>query len=281
MPQLSATIDVAGVSVPRLVYGTAWKEDETARLVTEALAAGFRGIDTANQRKHYHEAAVGEALAASGLPREALFLQTKFTFRPGQDDRLPYDPSAPVATQVAQSFASSLDHLGVDRLDCYVLHGPSSGVGLGPQDREAWRAMEQIHRDGGARLLGVSNVSAAQLEALCELAEVPPAMVQNRCYASRGWDRDVRAVCADRGITYQGFSLLTANGPVWKSRAVADVAAHHGLTPAQVLLRFALRLGMVALTGTTDPAHMREDLATLGTALSADEVRAILAAPPR
>src|SRR6202161_986529 len=102
------TID--GVQVPSFLYGTAWKEDETQRLTTLALQQGFRGIDTANQRRHYHEAAVGQAIAAaveSGLVvRDDLFLQTKFTFRRGQDDRLPYDPAAPIRTQVAQSFAS-------------------------------------------------------------------------------------------------------------------------------------------------------------------------------
>lgn len=110
---------MARAHVPALVYGTAWKEDATQRLVATALEAGFRGLDTANQRRHYHEAGVGaalkDALARGLLEREDLFLQTKFTFRDGQDHRLPYDPAAPVAKQVQQSFASSLEHLGVDR----------------------------------------------------------------------------------------------------------------------------------------------------------------------
>src|SRR5438876_6052185 len=119
------TVTSAGVRVPRFLYGTAWKEDRTQRLTELALCQGFRGIDTANQRRHYHEAAVGQAIAAavaSGLvARKDLFLQTKFTFRRGQDDRLPYDPNAPISTQVAQSFASSLEHLGTDVIDSYVL----------------------------------------------------------------------------------------------------------------------------------------------------------------
>src|SRR5436305_2463585 len=93
------TLTIDGVSVPRFLYGTAWKEDQTQRLVGLALRQGFRGLDTANQRRHYHEAAVGQAVAAAvagGLvAREELFLQTKFTFRGGQDQRLPYDPKAP------------------------------------------------------------------------------------------------------------------------------------------------------------------------------------------
>src|SRR4051794_6966419 len=106
MPDRTVWID--GVRVPRFLYGTAWKEDRTRGLTELALGRGFRGIDTANQRRHYHEAGVGEAVAAaiaSGLAaREDLFLQTKFTFRPGQDHRLPYDPDAPTGTQVEQSF---------------------------------------------------------------------------------------------------------------------------------------------------------------------------------
>ncbi len=98
--------------MPTFMYGTAWKEDDTRRLVRMALDAGFRGIDTANQRRHYHEAAVGEALAEAFtdgvVSREQIFLQTKFTHLAGQDDRLPYDAHADMTTQVEQSFASSL-----------------------------------------------------------------------------------------------------------------------------------------------------------------------------
>src|SRR6202030_2842088 len=120
-PMADRTLLIDGVQVPRFLYGTAWKEDETQRLTELALRQGFRGIDTANQRRHYHEAAVGQAIAAaveSGLvARDNLFLQTKFTFRRGQDDRLPYDPEAPIPNQVEQSFASSREHLGAEVID--------------------------------------------------------------------------------------------------------------------------------------------------------------------
>src|SRR5512144_688573 len=104
----SARIEIRGIRVPGLLYGTAWKEDATESLVLGALTSGFRGIDTANQRKHYHEAGVGRAIAraiAGGLRRDELFVQSKFTHLAGQDHRLPYDPGAPIAEQVAQSFA--------------------------------------------------------------------------------------------------------------------------------------------------------------------------------
>ena len=148
------TVTLEGVRVPRFPYGTAWKEDRTQGLTELALRQGFRGIDTANQRRHYHEAAVGKAVAASVasrlVAREDLFLQTKFTFRRGQDHRLPYDTAAPIPIQVEQSFASSLEHLGTGVIDSYLLHGPTQRVGLVADDWEAWRAMETLHDSGRA-----------------------------------------------------------------------------------------------------------------------------------
>ena len=268
--------EVGGVSVPALLYGTAWKEERTAGLVGAALAAGFRGVDTANQRRHYHEAAVGsalgEAIARGAVARDELFVQTKFTYVEGQDARLPYDPNAPLREQVRQSFLSSRSHLGVERLDSYLLHGPRTRRGLSQGDREVWRAMEELHAGGAVALLGVSNVTAEQLLSLCAFAAVRPAFVQNRCFARLGWDRDVREVCRDEGVVYQGFSLLTANGPELASPALGRIAARHGASRAQVVFRLALELGMVVLTGTTDPAHMREDLAIGGFALEPAEV---------
>jgi diketogulonate reductase-like aldo/keto reductase len=274
----SRHVDIQGVRVPTFIYGTAWKEEATASLARAALDAGFRGIDTANQRRHYHEAGVGEALRdafAAGLQRNDVFLQTKFTYAPGQDHRLPYDPRAPLATQVAQSFASSLEHLGVDRLDAYVLHGPSMRRGLGDDDWETWAAMERLHGEGKTRLLGVSNVTLGQLEALYARASVKPAVVQNRCFAALGWDRAVRGFCAEHGILYQGFSLLTANPDVFGFRFVHEIAARRGMTLPQLVFRFALEVGMVALTGTTARAHMEEDLRVYDLALAPEEAQAI------
>jgi diketogulonate reductase-like aldo/keto reductase len=256
--------EIQGVPVPTFIYGTAWKGEHTSRLVRMALDAGFRGIDTANQRRHYLEAGVGEALAdavkSNVLEREDLFLQTKYTSRNGQDHRLPYDASAPVATQVEQSFASSLEHLGVERLDSYVLHGPTVRYGLADEDWEAWHAMELLQQSGKTRLLGVSNVGIDQLEELCGKAEVKPAMVQNRCFAQLGWDRTVRQFCNKQGLLYQGFSLLTANPHVMHHPRVHEIAESAGVNPAQVIFRFARQIGMIALTGTTSAEHAAQDL---------------------
>lgn len=263
--------------VPALLYGTAWKEERTEELVLLALEAGFRGIDTANQRKHYFEAAVGAALERAvrdgRVTRDALFLQTKFTFARGQDHRLPYDPSADYATQVEQSFASSLEHLATDYLDSYVLHGPYAGGALQNEDWDVWRAMERIAQRGQARLLGVSNVDLGQLRALVESAAIRPAFVQNRCYARTGWDRAVRAFCADHDIVYQGFSLLTANARELERAEVRAIARRLGATVPAVVFRFASALGMLPLTGTSNPAHMRADLASSALELGPDEIQ--------
>ncbi len=264
---------------PRFLYGTAWKEDQTQRLVELAIAQGFRGIDTANQRKHYCEAAVGQAIAAAisnGIvTRDDLFLQTKYTFVRGQDHRLPYDPRAPIAKQVEQSFASSLEHLGVETIDSYVLHGPSLRMGLTEDDWNAWRAMESLYENKQVRMLGVSNVSLEQLQLLCGQARVKPSFVQNRCYAVTGWDRAVRAFCSANKIAYQGFSLLTANSGALARPEVAAIAKRHGRTIAQIVFRFAIEVGMLPLTGTTNPDHMRTDLDVFDFRLEANEIKQI------
>jgi diketogulonate reductase-like aldo/keto reductase len=265
--------------IPDFLYGTAWKEDRTASLTELALRSGFRGIDTANQRRHYVEVGVGQGLAAAYragvVSRGELFLQTKFTYQAGQDHRLPYDPAAGLSTQVAQSVRSSLEHLGTDYVDSYVLHGPASGRGWTDYDAEVWAAMARERDAGRVRLLGVSNVSLRHLEDLAASGAEMPAFVQNRCFARTGWDRSVRAFCAKRQIRYQGFSLLTANPEVLHHPLVARIAARGENTPAQVVFRFALAVGMLPLTGTTDVEHMRQDLASHGVTLSADEVQTI------
>jgi len=266
------------VPIPSFMYGTAWKKEATTRLVQLAVASGFKAIDTANQLIHYQEALVGEALQAleqKGIRRDSLFLQTKFTPVNGQDHRTPYDASADLATQVRQSFDSSLTHLHTEYVDSYVLHGPYSRRGLGNADREVWAAMEGLYRSGKTKMIGISNVTAEQLTQLCEQANVKPMVVQNRCYAALGWDKEVREICRAHGIIYQGFSLLTANGDVLADPEVRTIATRLGTGVAQVIFRFAMHIGMLPLTGTTSPQHMKEDLQAEQFALSTEEIQRI------
>ena len=260
---------------PPFLYGTAWKEDRTSALTELAIRSGFRGIDTANQRRHYFEAGVGEGLAAvyrAGVAqREALFLQTKFTYRNGQDHRLPYDPAAKPGMQVAQSLASSLEHLGTEYVDSFVLHGPSSNSWT-DVDSEVWEAMEKERDAKRTRLIGVSNVSLRHLRQLLATHRGQPVFVQNRCYARLGWDREVRRFCTEHGIVYQGFSLLTANVEVLRHPFLAQLAKHYVATPAQIVFAFAQQVGMLPMTGTSSPEHMTQDLASLALQLKPDEV---------
>jgi diketogulonate reductase-like aldo/keto reductase len=266
------------VSIPSFIYGTAWKKEATTGLVLQAVEAGFTAIDTANQLVHYDEARVGEALvqlARQGITRDKLFLQTKFTSVNGQDHRLPYDARATITTQVQQSFASSLTHLHTDALDSYVLHGPYSRRGLGAEDWEVWAAIEALYDAGKTKMIGISNVSADQLALLCAKAKHKPMLVQNRCYAAFGWDKDVREICRTHGIIYQGFSLLTANSGIFAEPDLRALAAKYQTGLAQLVFRFSQQIGMLPLTGTTNPQHMKEDLQCERFTLSREELTLI------
>jgi diketogulonate reductase-like aldo/keto reductase len=273
----------AGVRMPRILYGTAWKKEDTESLVRTAIHQGFRGFDTACQPRHYHEAGVGAAVAASlsgseashgKLARADLYLQTKFTPLAGQDPaRIPYDPKARLGEQVRQSHAVSLRNLQTDSLEGLVLHSPLPSA---RQTLEVWRAMESLVDARGVRQLGISNCyRLEELETLCDAARIKPAIVQNRFYADTGYDREIRAFCAQHGIIYQSFWTLTANPHVLVHRTVAELAAKYRRTPAQILLRYLTAIGVTPLTGPRSPAHMREDLAIFEFDLGAAELRAM------
>ena len=264
---------------PVMMYGTAWKEAETQRLVATAIRAGFRAVDTANQRRHYFEEGVGEALAecyaAGVVRREDLFVQTKFTHARAQDERLPYDANAPFGDQLRQSHQSSLEHLKTSYLDSYVLHGTHMGNGLDDADWEVWEAMESLVAAKSVGRIGISNIDVLDLAELFGRASIKPSVVQNRCFARDGWDRTMRDYCKSNGIVYQGFSLLTANRTVLDRPDVQEIANRTQKTAPQVIFRFAVQVGMLPLSGTKTEAHMREDLAIEDFALSPEDIAAI------
>lgn len=272
-------LSAAGVATPRLIYGTAWKKQRTAELVAQALRAGFRGIDTACQPKHYHEPGVGEALAQlarEGVSRSDIFLQSKFSPLAAQDpENIPYDPGADIAEQVRQSFAVSLRNLGVEALDSLVLHSPY------PKDSdtlEAWGAMERLCDQGLVRQLGISNCyEPDRFERLWRAARIKPAALQNRFYAKTHYDRELRAFCRDKNIVYQSFWTLTANPQILGAPAVTAMAQKYGRTAAQVFFRHLTQSGMACLTGTSSAEHMAEDLAIFDFCLSAEDSAAIAA----
>jgi diketogulonate reductase-like aldo/keto reductase len=264
----------AGVNMPCLIYGTAWKKADTANLVENALLAGFRGIDTAGQPKHYDEAFVGVALQRvihRGIPRENVYLQTKFTSLSGQDPaRVPYDKTAPLVIQVAQSFAASQQNLQTDYVDGLILHSPLS---THARTLQAWRAMESIHQAGGARQLGISNCyDLTVLQALYSEARVKPAIVQNRFYKESGYDVALRQWCNTHGIIYQSFWSLTANPHILNSKTMHALATQYHKTAAQLFFRYLHQLGIVPLTGTKSPQHLQDDLGIFDFELATDDV---------
>lgn len=264
-------------AMPPILYGTAWKKERTQALVETAVRCGFRGVDTACQPRHYFEPGVGAALqtlAAEGIARESLFLQTKFTPADGQDPQnIPYDPAAPLAQQVERSFAVSCENLKTDYIDSYILHSP-----LFPFARlmEVWRVMEGIVQSGGALRIGISNCyDLRTLERLYGEADVKPSVLQNRFYADSGYDVALRAFCDAHGIVYESFWSLTANPQLLGSEAVVCAAMKRGLETPQILYAYLMAKGIVPLDGTTDEAHMRADLLVESIVLSPEEVSAV------
>jgi len=257
-----------------IIYGTAWKKADTARLVTQALQLGFRAIDTACQPKHYNEAGVGQGIAAAlgpALSRADLYVQTKFTPLSSQDPaQLPYDPDASVSVQVAQSFKASLRNLQTSYLDALILHSPLADEA---DTLSAWRAMEALVEADGVKRLGISNCySLDLLKALWQAAQVKPMVLQNRFHAKTGYDRELRAYCRDHGIVYQSFWTLTANPHVLADTTVSSLASYYQRTPAQVLFRYLTQIGVQPLTGTTSAEHMKQDLAIEAFALTSSEL---------
>ena len=252
---------------PFLMYGTAWKKEETAKLVQQAIMTGFRFIDTACQPKHYHEAGVGAGWTAAaselGLERSDLFLQTKYTPYPGQDpNNVPYDKDAALREQVRQSVAVSLENLRTDYIDSLVLHSPLPTV---EQTMEVWREFETYVDAGTVRQLGISNCYDYQtFVSLYEMARIKPAVLQNRFYADSNFDTELRQFCKDKNIWYQSFWTLTANRHALASQQVKDWADSLDLMPQTLMYAFLMSLGYARpLDGTTNLLHMTEDVAIM------------------
>jgi len=261
---LSSPNDAMHLSKTHLLYGTAWKKEETAQLVSDAVRNGFRFIDTACQPKHYNEPGVGkgwsEAAAELGLSRQDFYLQSKFTSISGQDPkRIPYDQSKSIEEQVKESLQVSLKNLRTEYLDALVLHGPYPNR---VSTMKAWRTMESFVKEGKVRLIGISNMY--DFEAFQELynnANVKPSILQNRFYAESNFDTELRAFCKEKGILYQSFWTLTANRDALATSAIKEIARSKSLTPQTLMYAFMMTLGHTPLDGTTNVKHMQEDIA--------------------
>ena len=264
--------------MPKMLYGTAWKKERTSALVTTALEAGFRGIDTACQPRHYNEPGVGEGIAnalRSGIKREDLYIQSKFTPQSGQDPQsIPYNPKDRLAKQVSTSFACSLENLRIDSLDALVLHSPLQNW---DDLQEVWAAMESFADQGLVRYLGISNCYSLEvLQKLHAWSRVKPQILQNRFYQETQYDKSLRKFCHDNLITYQSFWSLTANPHIVNSPLLSSIAERENIAKEQVFYLFLCQIGITPLNGTTSEEHMRDDLQALNQKLNQDDVAQIL-----
>jgi len=247
----------------KIIYGTAWKQEKTAALVISAVLEGFRAIDTACQPKHYREDLVGEALQAlsaeHGIRREDLFIQTKYTPIGGQDIRkpIPYNANDPISKQIKSSFQKSLVNLKTTYIDSYLLHSPLRTV---EHTLDAWRAMMTLQDEGKVRMIGVSNTYDINiLHALnCERKV---QVVQNRWYEGNGWDRQILNYCKEHEIQYQSFWTLSGSPSLLSHPSLLALSQASGSTPAQAVFKLAQLESVIPLSGTTDKAHMQQDLA--------------------
>lgn len=287
------------VHMPRLIYGTAWKEKRigpgaTADLTAKALRSGFRAVDTACQPKHYHEPGVGEGLHCvlqeGMVTRDELYIQSKFS-RNQDDSTIPYDKWSSIEDQVHQSVTVSLKNLGIEYLDCLVMHSPYPSHS---DTMRAWAAMESEVQSGRVRQLGISNLkSLAQLQKLYADAIIKPALVQQRFHAKTRWERRMRLWCRDNGLQFQSFwTLKSSNKAVIYGRTGDEQSrsheTHEGETSHQVLdslakkygvsnevlyFRFCLGLGICPVIGTSSVEHMQQDLAAFTIPLSLDDAK--------
>lgn len=270
-------------SIPKLVYGTAWKKDRTTDLVYQALKQGFRGVDTAAQPRHYQEKLVGDgirkAIGEGFVSREDLYvslpkfenvlqltwkIQTKFTPLSGQDQNdMPYSISQSIPERVHSSIASSLSNLKTSSnaedsyIDCLVLHSPMPKLS---ETHLVWKTLSE-YVPSRIRALGISNTDPDTVASLVSSMEVPPSIVQNRFYPATRWEVDLRSFCHGNQIIYQSFWTLSGNPQLLRSDVVRDLAKDAGVEKEVALYCLVLGLERVCiLDGTTNPEHMKGDL---------------------
>ncbi|WP_426997798.1 aldo/keto reductase [Pseudarthrobacter sp. N5] len=246
-----------GVTIPQLGFGVFQvPPEETQRIVEDALEAGYRHIDTA--AAYRNEAGVGAAIAASGIPREELFITTKL--RNGEQGN------------AAEAFEDSRKALGIDVVDLYLIHWPVPSQGL---FTDAWKSMEKLQAAGQIRAIGVSNFLADHLDTLLAATETVPAVNQIELHPSFQ-QAELAAKSRSHGIEVEAYSPLGQGGDL-NGNAVTAVAAAHNATTAQVVLAWHLAAGTIVIPKSADSTRMRENLAAAAITLTAAELDSITA----
>jgi 2,5-diketo-D-gluconate reductase A len=247
-----------GATLPRMGLGT-WPmtDDEAEVAVARAIETGYRLVDTAY--KYGNERGVGKGLRAAGVPREELFVTTKLN---GEWHGL---------RESHEAFAASADRLGLDYVDMYLIHWP-----LPWKDRyvEAWKGLAALLENGRVRAIGVSNFKPVHIDRLLAETGVLPDVNQIQLNPAVGQAR-ARESHRDRGIAVQSWSPLGRGGNFLGDPAVTTIAERYGKTPAQVVLRWHLDLGLNPVAKSGDPQRMRENLDVFDFSLTADEIAVI------
>jgi 2,5-diketo-D-gluconate reductase A len=247
-----------GVAIPQLGLGTArLPDEETRRIVGEALDVGYRFVDTA--ASYENERGVGQGIADSGLPREQVFVSTKLR---GRDQG--YDSAKP-------ALRDSLDRLGLEYVDLYLIHWP-----LPRLDRyvESWLAMEELLAEGLTRAIGVSNFLPEHLDRLAAASSTVPAVNQIECHP-RDPQLEQRADDARRGIVTESWSPLASGGELLREPVLAGIGERHGRTPAQVVLRWHVQQGLVTFPKASSRGRLVENLDVFGFALTDEDLAGI------
>ncbi|HHI5318584.1 TPA: aldo/keto reductase [Streptococcus pneumoniae] len=251
-----------GVKIPVLGFGTFKAKDgeEAYRAVLEALKAGYRHIDTA--AIYQNEESVGQAIKDSGVPREELFVTTKLW-----NSQQTYE-------QARQAFEESLEKLGLDYLDLYLIHWPNpkplrENDAWKTRNAEVWRAMEDLYQEGKIRAIGVSNFLPHHLDALLETATIVPAVNQVRL-APGVYQDQVVAYCREKGILLEAWGPF-GQGELFDSKQVQEIAANHGKSIAQIALAWSLAEGFLPLPKSVTTSRIQANLDCFGIELSHEE----------
>jgi 2,5-diketo-D-gluconate reductase A len=247
-----------GVEIPQLGFGV-WRvpSADTQRVVAVALDAGYRHIDTA--KLYDNEAAVGAAVRESGLERDQVFVTTKvWNSDQGYDATL-------------RAFDASMDRLGFDVLDLYLIHWPRPGRDTAA---ETWRAMEKLYADGRVRAIGVSNFHPDHLRRLLDKSEVVPVVNQVELHPYLQ-QTDVRKANEELGVVTEAWSPLAKGGDLLHDPTITALSDKHGVAPAQVVLRWHMQLGTVAIPKSVTPARIRANIDVFGFELDEQDMAMI------
>lgn len=262
----------------KMIYGTAWKKEQTAILVELAIQNGFRSIDTACQPRHYDEKLVGigirNGLEKNNLSREDLFLQTKFTPIGGQDpNNIPYNPNDSIENQIKNSLKVSKGNLQTSYIDSLLFHSPIFPFS---ELEKGWKVFEEFVQNSDVKQIGISNCYDIDLlQKLYEIAIIKPKVLQNRFYNATMYDKELRIFCKEREINYQSFWSLSANPNILNSKEVLKLAIKYERTKEAIFYRFLTQIDITPLNGTTSQKHMIEDLNIFSFTLEEDEIRSI------